>query len=128
MPMRLPSMNALKTQPYSRIPPRSSATTGITVTTARASDATKVIVMTKPAVSERRAGAHRPSARSANGIGDDDAVHGGQVGRVALAGHGAQQGVEPIEADDLPRQVLERPTTGREQLERGAVRHRVDSE
>ncbi len=56
-------MNALNTQPYSDSPPRSRATTGITVTTASASDATKVIVRTRPAVSARRCGAHSPRAR-----------------------------------------------------------------
>ena len=60
MPTTLPSMNALNTQPYRRNPPRSRATTGITVTTASASDATKVIVSTSPAVSARACGAHSP--------------------------------------------------------------------
>ena len=60
MPTTLPSMNPLNTQPYRRRPPRSLATTGITVTTASASDATKVIVRTRPTVSARRCGAHSP--------------------------------------------------------------------
>jgi hypothetical protein len=56
----LPSMKPLNTQPYNRSPPRSRATTGITVTTASASEATKVIVRTRPAVSARRCGAQSP--------------------------------------------------------------------
>ena len=60
MPTTLPSMKPLKTQPYRRSPPRSRATTGITVTTASASEATKVIVSTSPMVSARRGGAHSP--------------------------------------------------------------------
>jgi hypothetical protein len=60
MPTTLPSMNPLNTQPYRRSPPRSLATTGITVTTASASEATKVIVSTRPVVSARRCGAHSP--------------------------------------------------------------------
>src|SRR4051795_9012219 len=100
----------------------------MTVTTASASDATKVIVITNPAVSDRRSGAHRPSARSANGIGDDDAVDGWQVGRVALARHRAQQRLEPFEVHDLSRQVFEGPAPGREQVERGSIGHRVDAE
>ena len=63
MPITLPSMNPLNTQPYRRSPPRSWAATGITVTTASASDATKVIDRTRPAVRARRCGAHSPSAR-----------------------------------------------------------------
>jgi hypothetical protein len=63
MPTTLPSMNPLNTQPYRRSPPRSRATTGITVTTASASDATKVMVRTRPAVSARRCGAQSPRAR-----------------------------------------------------------------
>jgi len=63
MPTTLPSMNPLNTQPYRRSPPRSRATTGMTVTTASASDATKVMVRTRPAVSARRCGAHRPGTR-----------------------------------------------------------------
>ena len=61
MPTTLPSMNALNTHPYRSSPPRSLATTGMTVTTARASEAMKVMVSTRPVVSVRRAGAHRPS-------------------------------------------------------------------
>ena len=60
MPTMLPSMNALNTQPYSRSPPRSRATTGITVTTARASEATIVTVSTSPAVSPRYSAPHSP--------------------------------------------------------------------
>src|SRR6266516_1943202 len=63
MTITLPSMNPLNTQPYRRSPPRSWAATGITVTTASASDATKVIDRTRPAVRARRCGAHSPSAR-----------------------------------------------------------------
>src|SRR5690242_1012203 len=64
MPITLPSMNPLNTQPYRRSPPRSCAATGITVTTASASDATKVIVRTRPVVSARCRGANSPGARS----------------------------------------------------------------
>lgn len=65
----LPSMNALNAQPYKRSPPRSLATTGITVTTASASDATKVTVRTRPAVSARVCGAQSPRSRpSFNGL------------------------------------------------------------
>ncbi len=64
MPMTAPSMNPLNTQPYSRSPPRSRATTGITVTTASASDATKVMVRTRPRVSALVCGAHSPLPRS----------------------------------------------------------------
>src|SRR5580704_8135604 len=60
MPITLPSMNPLNTQPYRRSPPRSRATTGMTVTTASASDATKVTVRTRPTVSARRCGAINP--------------------------------------------------------------------
>jgi len=63
IPTTLPSMNPLNTQPYRRRPPRSRATTGMTVTTASASDATKVIVRTRPVVSARRCGAHKPGTR-----------------------------------------------------------------
>src|SRR5262252_1865333 len=63
MPITLPSMNALNTQPYRRRPPRSWAATGITVTTASASDATKVIDRTRPAVSPRVGGAQSPRTR-----------------------------------------------------------------
>ena len=62
MPTTLPSMNALNTHPYRSSPPRSRATTGMTVTTASASEAMKVIVRTRPVVSVRRCGAHSPSA------------------------------------------------------------------
>ena len=63
MPTTLPSMNALNTQPYRRSPPRSRAATGITVTTASASDATKVTVRTRPTVSARAWGAQSPRSR-----------------------------------------------------------------
>jgi hypothetical protein len=63
MPTTLPSMNALNTQPYSRRPPRSRTTTGMTVTTASASDATNVTVRTSPAVSARVCGAQSPGTR-----------------------------------------------------------------
>src|SRR5262249_26302634 len=45
-------------------PPRSCAATGITVTTASASDATKVIERTRPVVSARCCGANSPGTRS----------------------------------------------------------------
>ena len=64
MPRRLPRKNPLNTQPYSPSPPRSSATTGITVEMASASKATSVIVRTSPSVSRRRSGAQTPSARA----------------------------------------------------------------
>src|SRR5580704_7840398 len=60
MPITLPSMKPLNTQPYRRRPPRSRATTGMTVTTASASDATNVMVRTRPTVSARRCGAISP--------------------------------------------------------------------
>src|SRR4051794_27562481 len=101
------------------MPPRSSATTGITVTTASASDATKMIVITRPSVSDRRSGAHRPSARSAIGVGDQDAVDGRQVRRVALTRHRAEQRVQPVEPDDLAGKILERPPSCCEQVEGG---------
>ena len=61
MPRRFPRKNPLNTQPYRPSPPRSSATTGITVEMASASKATRVIVMTSPSVRRRRDGTHRPS-------------------------------------------------------------------
>ena len=66
MPMMLPSMNAVNTQPYSHSPPSSRATTGMTVTTASASAATKVMASTRPAVSARFGGAHKPSRIAAS--------------------------------------------------------------
>src|SRR5262245_18340996 len=62
MPRRLPRKNPLNTQPYSPRPPRSSATTGITVAMANDSNATSVIVSTRATVRRRRAGAHTPSS------------------------------------------------------------------
>src|SRR5262245_40532507 len=67
MPRRLPRKNPEKTQPYSPSPPRSSATTGMTVAMASASNATSVMVRTRPAVRRRRAGAHTPSPAGAAG-------------------------------------------------------------
>src|SRR5215470_1424364 len=64
IPTTLPSMKPLNTQPYRRSPPRSCAATGITVTTASASAATKVIVRTRPVVSARCCGANSPGAPS----------------------------------------------------------------
>ncbi len=61
MPIMVPSKNALNTNPYRFSPCRSRATTGITVTTARASAATNVIVSTRPPVSARRCADHNPS-------------------------------------------------------------------
>ena len=63
MPTMVPSMKALNTNPYRPSPCRSRATSGITVTTARASAATKVTVAARPAVRGRRCAAQRPPAR-----------------------------------------------------------------
>src|SRR5438270_13892995 len=57
-PTRLASMKALKTQPYRRRPPSSRANTGTAGATAKASDATNVMVRTSPSVSARCSGAH----------------------------------------------------------------------
>ena len=65
MPTTLPSMKALNTQPYRSRPPRSRATSGMTVTTASASEAMKVMVSTRPAVSARRGPDHSPPPGSA---------------------------------------------------------------
>src|SRR5579859_7136003 len=94
MPITLPSMNPLNTQPYRRRPPRSRATTGMTVTTASASDATKVTVRTKPTVIARRCGAISPppSAPSTAGsvmlltLGGSPGAHIGRAPRQAWAG------------------------------------------
>ena len=71
MPMRLDSMNALNTQPYSRRSPRWRLTTGSTVAMASASKATRVTASTRPIVSDRRSGAHTPPGESASvrGVG-----------------------------------------------------------
>src|SRR5689334_19203991 len=98
MPTPLPSMNPLKTQPYRRSPPRSLATTGITVTTASASEATKVIVSTRPVVSARRCGAHSPpptpvlSAAAVDAPPVEDASRAGHDG--GQPGHEEQRVLE----------------------------------
>ena len=53
-------MNPLNTQPYRLRPPRSCATRGMIVSTARASAATNVVVSTSPVVSARCCGLQRP--------------------------------------------------------------------
>src|SRR5512143_2260574 len=67
MPTTVPRKKALVTQPYSRRPSRSRATTGRIVTTASASKATRVIVRTRPASRARHRGAHRPAGRAPAG-------------------------------------------------------------
>src|SRR5438067_466070 len=57
-PTMAASRNALNTHPYRRRPPRSLASTGTAGATARASDATNVMVRTSPSVSARCSGAH----------------------------------------------------------------------
>ena len=64
MPMREPSIAAVKTHPYSWRPPSSSATIGMIVETPSDSKASRVIVRTSPMVRLRRAGDHRPPAAS----------------------------------------------------------------
>src|SRR3984893_7677825 len=89
----LPRMKPLNTQPYRRRPPRSRATTGMTVTPASASDATKVTVRTRPTVSARRCGAiSPPSLPSTAGsfmpptLGGSPSAHIGRAPRPACAG------------------------------------------
>ena len=65
IPINAPSMNDVNTQPYSCKLPSSSATSGRIVDTARASNATRVTVRTRPTVRFRRAGDHRPPPSSA---------------------------------------------------------------
>src|SRR5437763_3341992 len=60
-PIMAASRNALNTHPYRRRPPRSLASTGTAGATARASDATNVMVRTSPSVSARCSGAHNDS-------------------------------------------------------------------
>ena len=70
MPMRLDSMKALNTQPYSCRSPRCRLTTGSTVAMASASKATRVTASTRPIVRDRRSGAHTPPGESASvGVG-----------------------------------------------------------
>ena len=64
MPMSEPSMNAVKTQPYSSRPPSSRATMGMMVETARASNATSVTVRTRPTVRFRRLADQSPPPSS----------------------------------------------------------------
>ena len=73
MPTTLPSMNALNTQPYRERPPRSRATTGMTVTTASASDAMKVMVSTRP-------GGQRPPRGRPQAVRTGDRVRAGPAG------------------------------------------------
>src|SRR5215218_4719332 len=63
MPTSTPSWKALVTQPYRRMPWRSSLMAGRIVMTARASKATRVMVRTSPMVSPRRAGVISPAGR-----------------------------------------------------------------
>ena len=63
MPIRLVSMNALNTHPYSRRSPKWRLTTGRTVAMASASKATNVTASTRPTVRGRRSGAQTPPAR-----------------------------------------------------------------
>ncbi len=67
MPTIVPSRNALNTNPYRLSPCRSLATSGITVTTASASAATKVIVAASPIVSARCSAAHNPHCAGSAG-------------------------------------------------------------
>ena len=57
-PTRLPRKNALNTQPYSQMSPRSCSTSGITVATANDSNATSVTMRTMPTVRSRTPGAN----------------------------------------------------------------------
>src|SRR5215471_12560570 len=114
MPTTLPSMNPLNTQPYRRSPPRSCAATGITVTTASASAATKVIVRTRPVVSARRCGTNSPSARSF-GIARLPRPHCPPVeGTRAVTGsrwpaRGVQPGVRLVVAAVEPHELVVEP-------------------
>ena len=53
MPTIVPRKNAVDTQPYHAIPPRSSAISGRIVITANDSKATSVTIATSPMVSAR---------------------------------------------------------------------------
>ena len=61
MPTRLERKKALNTQPYRRRSPSCRLTTGRMVATDRLSNATRVTVIARPAVSWRTPGAHNPS-------------------------------------------------------------------
>ena len=87
IPISEPRKNAEKTQPYSSLPPSSFATIGRTVEIARASNATSVMVRTRPPLRTRRFGDHSPSWAAA---GEDCIVEGCRVGanRAGRAGAG----------------------------------------
>ena len=64
MPTMVARKKAEKTHPYSSRPPRSRATSGITVPTASDSEATSVTVSTRPADRARRSGDQSPALTS----------------------------------------------------------------
>ena len=72
MPTRSPRKNAENAQPYSSRPCSSTDTAGMTVPTARASNAMSVIVKTRPRLSARRPGDQRPSSTGAPGPTGDE--------------------------------------------------------
>jgi hypothetical protein len=89
MPTTLPSMNALNTQPSRDRPPRSRATSGMTVTTASASEAMNVMVRARPVVSARRWPAHRPPPSSAAPSPPPTAPAGSTAGTTLATGAAA---------------------------------------
>ena len=106
IPTRSARKNALKTQPYSSIPPSSRATIGMAVETASDSNATRVIVRISPIDRPRSGGEKRPPAWRA-GIGDDRLPGDRDDGVIARAGR--HRVSHRARADRLPRVGRRRP-------------------
>src|SRR4051794_2054162 len=98
IPTSEPTRNAENTRPYSSRPPRSAATIGIAVETAKASAATRVIVRTSPTVSGRRSADHSPPDGGEIPRGAGGAVAGAGAG--GIAGPGSSVGEVPSGASE----------------------------